>query len=129
MSPRDVSLASLLECLGSGHRSPVPVCNLEPLCCPKYTLASQEGPLLGVQGFHLRSEEEGASFLLGPNNPANEVSQDGLLSKEGKKRNGISACQAPLGDRTASLLKRKSPMFCALAEPGLLMPVGGAEVT
>lgn len=84
----DMSLASLLQCLDSGHRSPVPVCNLEPLYCPKYTLVSQEGPLLGVQAFHLRSEEGGASFLLGPNNPASEVSQDGLLGKEGKKRNG-----------------------------------------
>lgn len=55
----DMSLASLLQCLDSGHRSPVPVCNLEPLYCPKYTLVSQEGPLLGVQAFHLRPEEVG----------------------------------------------------------------------
>lgn len=78
------------------------VCSLELLCCPKYTLVSQEGPLLGMQAFHLRSEEEGASFLSGPNNPVNEVSQGGLLGKEGKKRNGNSACQGTLGDRTAS---------------------------
>lgn len=103
VSPRDVSLASLLECLGSGHRSPVPVFNLEPLCCSKYTLVRQEGPLLGVQAFRLRSEEEGASFLLGPNNPGNEVSQDG---QEGI---GTVPCQGTQGDRTA--------MLCALTEP------------
>lgn len=64
----------------------VPVCNLEPLCCPKYTLVSQEGPLHVVQAFHLRSGEEGASFLSGPSNPVNEVSQDGLLGKEEKEK-------------------------------------------
>lgn len=53
----------MLGCLGSSHRSPVPVCNLEPLCYPKYTLASQEGPLLGVQASHLQSEEEGLLFF------------------------------------------------------------------
>ena len=84
----------------------MPVCNLEPLCCPKYTLMSQEGPLLGVQAFHLLSEE-------GPNNLASEVSPDGLLSKEGKKRNGNGAlsrgsgrqnCQPPKKEGSHALL-------------------------
>lgn len=49
-------------------------------------------------------------------------------AKKGRREMGVP-CQGTLGDRTASLLKRKSPMLCALAESELLMPVGGAEET
>lgn len=66
----------------------MPVCNLEPLCCPKYTLVSQEGPLLDVQAFHLRSEEEGASFLLGPNNPPDRFPKMVFSTKRGRREMG-----------------------------------------
>lgn len=99
MSPRDVSLANLLECLGSGHRSPVPVFNLQELelVLPRIYSGEAGRTTAWCAGFPFKVSGGGVSFLSGPSDPANDVSQDGLLGKEGKKRNGNGTLSRDLG--------------------------------
>lgn len=71
----------------------------------------------------------GGSFPCRSDNPANEVSQDALLSKEGEKKNGNSALSRDSGGQNCQSPKRESSVLYALAEPEVLMPLGRAEVT
>lgn len=66
--------------------------------------------------------EKTEPLLSGPKSPASEVSQDGLLGKEGKKKNGSSALSRDSGRQNCQSPKREASMLCALTEPELLVP-------